>query len=161
MPPPGSIELRELGSPVPAHTCCVSDGAIASMPIEMTRLSSNTGRQVVPLLVVFQMPPPAAATNTVLEGPGMPATSDSRPSKVAGPIVRHRKPAAVAESRVCAKALPDDMSSAEPASTKARRDNAPGIVVFSCDMCFSNFEVRSFGCAGACRLPPNLRIHRA
>ena len=98
MPPPGSMELREFGSPVPAHTCCVSDGAMASMPIEITRLSSNTGRHVVPLLVVFQMPPPAAAANRVLEGPGMPTTSDMRPMKLAGPTVRQRIPATAAES---------------------------------------------------------------
>ena len=40
------------------------------MPIEMTRLSSNTGRQVTPLFVVFQMPPPAAATKSVLRRAG-------------------------------------------------------------------------------------------
>jgi hypothetical protein len=61
MPPPGEIELRELGSPLPAQTCIVSLGAIASMPIEMTRWLSNTGRHVVPLFVDFQMPPAAAA----------------------------------------------------------------------------------------------------
>ena len=102
MPPPGSMELREFGSPVPAHTCCVSDGAMASMPIEITRWSSNTGRHVVPLLVVFQMPPPAAAANRVLEGPGMPTTSDMRPMKLAGPTVRQRIPATAAESSDCA-----------------------------------------------------------
>ena len=102
IPPPGSMELREFGSPVPAHTCWVSDGAMASMPIEITRLSSNTGRHVVPLLVVFQMPPPAAAANRVLEGPGMPTTSDMRPMKLAGPTVRQRMPATAAESSDCA-----------------------------------------------------------
>ena len=35
MPQPGEIVLRESSSPVPAHTCIVSDGAIASSPIEM------------------------------------------------------------------------------------------------------------------------------
>ena len=98
MPPPGSMELRELGSPVPAHTCCVSVGAIASIPMEMMRLSSNVGRQVMPLLVLFQMPPPAAATKIVLDGLGMPTTSERRPMKLAGPTVRQRIPATVAES---------------------------------------------------------------
>ena len=99
------MELRELGSPVPAHTCCVSDGAMANMPIEITRLSSNTGRHVMPLLVVFQMPPAAAAMNSVLDGPGMPTTSDRRPMKLAGPTVRQRIPAIVTESSVWAPAV--------------------------------------------------------
>src|ERR1043166_3188409 len=84
-PPPGSIVLRVLGSPVPAQTCCVSDGAMASMPIEMTFLSSNSGRQVRPLLVLFQMPPPAAAMNQVLDGLGRPTTSERGPMKLGGP----------------------------------------------------------------------------
>src|ERR1019366_753067 len=79
MPAPASIVFRELGSPVPAHTCCVSDGAIASMPIEITRLSSNSGRHVTPLFMVFQIPPPAVATKSVFDGPGTPTMSDERP----------------------------------------------------------------------------------
>jgi hypothetical protein len=90
--------LRELGSPVPAHTCVVSLGAMASMPIEMTRWLSNTGRQVTPLLVDFQIPPPAAAAKKVFEGDGMPVTSDTRPIVFAGPTLRQRKPAMVVES---------------------------------------------------------------
>ena len=35
---------------------------MASEPIEITRSWSNTGRKVVPAFVVFQIPPPAAAT---------------------------------------------------------------------------------------------------
>src|SRR5260221_14787227 len=88
--------LREFGSPVPAHTVFVSDGAMASMPMEMMFLSSNTGRHVTPLLVLFQMPPPAAATKSVFDGPGMPTTSDRRPMNVAGPAGRHLKPATAA-----------------------------------------------------------------
>src|SRR5213595_2433855 len=60
MPQPGEIVLRESSSPVPAHTCTVSDGAIASSPIETHFSFSKTGRNVVPALVVFQMPPAAA-----------------------------------------------------------------------------------------------------
>src|ERR1051325_4236836 len=62
IPLPGESELRELGSPVPAHTWLVSDGAIASIPIETTPSSPRppkTRRNVVPALVVFQMPPAA------------------------------------------------------------------------------------------------------
>ncbi len=33
MPHPGEIVLRESSSPVPAHTCIVSEGAIATSPI--------------------------------------------------------------------------------------------------------------------------------
>src|ERR1039458_7741815 len=112
MPAPASIVFRELGSPVPAHTCCVSDGAIASMPIEITRLSSNSGRHVMPLFMVFQIPPPAVATKSVFDGPGMPTMSDERPSKLAGPSCRHLMPAMLAESMVCAWSAPQNASAA-------------------------------------------------
>src|SRR5260221_6466132 len=98
MPAPGSMVLREFGSPVHAHAVLVSDGAMASMPMEMMFLSSNTGRHVTPLLVLFQMPPPAAATKSVFDGPGMPTTSDRRPMNVAGPTMPHLKPATPTES---------------------------------------------------------------
>src|ERR1051325_4381164 len=100
MPHPGSIVLRELGSPVPAHTCMVSLGAIASMPMEMHFSLSKTGRKVTPPLVVFQMPPAAAATKNVFDGLGIPATSETRPMNAAGPTERHRIPARVSESSV-------------------------------------------------------------
>ena len=90
--------MREFGSPVPAHTCIVSLGAMASMPIEMTRWLSNTGRHVTPLLVDFQMPPAAAAAKNVFDGDGIPVTSDMRPIVFAGPTFRQRNPAIVRES---------------------------------------------------------------
>src|SRR4051812_43528396 len=96
--------FREFGSPVPAQIVFVSVGAMASMPMAMMFLSSKIGRQVVPLFVLFQMPPPAAATKSVFDGPGMPTTSERRPWKLPGPTVRHLKPEIVAESRVCALA---------------------------------------------------------
>src|SRR5256886_6984473 len=105
MPQPGEIVLRELSSSVPAHTCIVSLGAIASSPIEMQRWLSNTGRNDVPALVVFQMPPAAPATKKVFEGLGMPTTLETRPPMLAGPTLRQRKPARTVESRgaaVCA-----------------------------------------------------------
>src|SRR5258708_37573347 len=104
MPAPGSMVLREFGSPVPAHTVFVSDGAMASMPMEMMFLSSNTGRHVTPLLVLFQMPPPAAATKRVFDGPGIPTTSDRRRMNVAGPTGRHLKAATGAGARGLARA---------------------------------------------------------
>src|SRR5712692_11752136 len=79
MPQPGEIVLRESSSPVPAQTCVVSLGAMASSPIEMQRWLSNTGRNVVPALVVFQIPPAAAATKNVFDGLAMPATLETRP----------------------------------------------------------------------------------
>src|SRR2546425_1272169 len=98
MPHPGEIVLRESSSPVPAHTCVVSDGAIASSPIDTHFSLSNTGRNVVPALVVFQMPPAAAATKNVREGLGMPATLETRPPMFAGPMFRQRNPARSVES---------------------------------------------------------------
>src|SRR5258706_14822667 len=100
MPHPGEIVLRESSSPVPAHTCIVSDGAMATSPIETHFSLSKTGRNVVPALVVFQMPPAAAATKNVLDGLGMPVTLETRPIMFAGPMLRQRNPASSVESRV-------------------------------------------------------------
>src|SRR3989449_9707112 len=100
MPQPGEIVLRESSSPVPAHTCIVSDGAMASSPIDTHFSLSNTGRNVVPALVVFQIPPAAAATKKVRDGLGMPVTLDTRPAMFAGPMLRQRNPASSVESNV-------------------------------------------------------------
>src|SRR6266487_1450561 len=100
IPQPGEIVLRESSSPVPAHTCVVSEGAIASSPMETQRSLSKTGRNVVPALVVFQIPPAAAATKNVLDGLGMPVTLETRPPMFAGPMLRQRKPASSVESSV-------------------------------------------------------------
>ena len=62
IPPPAEIELRESSSPVPAQTWLGSPGAIARSPIATTRGSLKMERKVIPLLVVFQTPPAAAAT---------------------------------------------------------------------------------------------------
>src|SRR5881397_2635487 len=105
MPQPGEIVLRESSSPVPAHTCIVSDGAMASSPIATHFSLSNTGRNVVPALVVFQIPPAAAATKNVFEGLGMPVTLDTRLPMFAGPMLRQRKPASSVESSVIPTAL--------------------------------------------------------
>src|SRR5262245_20256537 len=100
IPQPGEIVLRESSSPVPAQTCAVSDGAIANSPMDTQRSPSNTGRNVVPAFVVFQMPPAAAATKNVRDGLGMPATLDTRPPMFAGPRLRQRNPARSVESSV-------------------------------------------------------------
>src|SRR5690348_17701678 len=113
--------LREFCSPVPAQTCIVSEGAMARAPIETTGSSSKTGRKVVPALVVFQIPPPAAATKKVLDGLGMPTMSATRPSKFAGPTVRQRKPARVRESMDCAPTTVATLVSATPARSGAIR----------------------------------------
>src|SRR6266513_4342248 len=98
MPHPGEIVLRASSSPVPAHTCVVSDGAIASSPIDTHFSLSKTGRNVVPALVVFQMPPAAAATKNVFDGLGMPVTLETRHIMFAGPMLRQRNPASSVES---------------------------------------------------------------
>ena len=84
--------------------------------METQRCVSKTGRKVTALFVVFHMPPAAAATKNVLEGLGIPAMSATRPSKLAGPTVRHRKPARVVESRVCADALVAVLATSTPAT---------------------------------------------
>src|SRR3954464_2387132 len=100
MPAPGSMVFRMCGSPVPAQMTFVSLGAMASAPTDATFLSSNSGRHVTPLLVVFHTPPAAAEIKTVLDGPGMPTTSVIRPMKFDGPTERHRNPATVEESSI-------------------------------------------------------------
>jgi hypothetical protein len=54
----------------------------------------------------------------VLLGPGMPTTSERRPSNVAGPTFRQRMPAIVAESSACAniEVAPERASSASASS---------------------------------------------
>ncbi len=64
--------LREFGSPVPTYTTFVSDGAIAIIPNAETDWSSKIGFQVMPKFGDFQMPPDAAATYNVFDGPGIP-----------------------------------------------------------------------------------------
>src|SRR5678809_1121823 len=66
------------GSPVPAHTVLCSDGATASAPIAVTSLSSKIGAQLMPLSVVFQMPPSAAPIYTVYESPVTPVIEATR-----------------------------------------------------------------------------------
>src|SRR6266699_6917791 len=110
MPQPGEIVLRESSSPVPAHTCIVSDGAIASSPIDTHFSLSKTGRNVVPALVVFQIPPAAAATKNVFDGLAMPATLETRPPMFAGPMLRQRKPARSVESSVIPPPLPPPLT---------------------------------------------------
>src|ERR1041384_8091280 len=105
MPQPGEIVLRESSSPVPAQTCIVSEGAIANSPIDTHCSLSNTGRNVVPAFVVFQIPPAAAATKKVRDGLGMPVTLETRPIMFAGPMLRQRNPASRVESRVIPPAL--------------------------------------------------------
>src|SRR5258707_9351349 len=72
MPQPGEIVLRESSSPVPAQTCIVSDGAIATSPIDTHFSLSKTGRNVVPALVVFQIPPAGAARRCCFDWLGLP-----------------------------------------------------------------------------------------
>src|SRR5256712_5698432 len=100
MPQPGEIVLRESSSPVPAHTCIVSDGAMASSPIDTHFSLSNTGRNVVPALVVFEIPPAAAATKKGRDGLGMRVPLAPRPAMFAGPMLRQRNPASSVESKV-------------------------------------------------------------
>src|SRR5919198_189426 len=107
-PEPGPPEVRKYGP----RTRCQLDaqrtlGFFGSSPTSMNpalSLTNFTSFHVVPGLVVFQIPPPAAATKNVFDGLGMPTISATRPSKLAGPTVRQRKPARVRESRFCASA---------------------------------------------------------
>jgi hypothetical protein len=56
------MEFRESSSPVPAYMMLGFEGASAMSPMEITRSLSNTGTNIVPALIVFQIPPLAVAT---------------------------------------------------------------------------------------------------
>ena len=72
---------------------------MASAPIETTGLSSNVGRNVTPPLVLFQTPPAAGATKSVLRRERDAGdVGDAAFEVTAGPTLRHRMPAMVAES---------------------------------------------------------------
>src|SRR5262249_8564142 len=80
-----------LGSPVPIQTMEGSDGAIAMSPMVETPSLSKTGSQLVPLFVVFQTPPEAVPTYTMLGLPSTTAKSSMRPPITAGPISRNSR----------------------------------------------------------------------
>src|SRR3979490_634065 len=88
-PSPQDELCRLLGSPVPTQTTDGSDGAIAMSPIVDTPSLSNTGVQVVPLLVVFHTPPEATPPNTIFGLLSTTAKSSMRPPITAGPISRN------------------------------------------------------------------------
>src|SRR5215471_18019630 len=89
MPSPQEELCRLLGSPEPAQMMEGSDGATARSPMVETASLSKTGSQVMPLLVVFQMPPEATPTYTMLGLDSTTAKSSMRPPITAGPISRN------------------------------------------------------------------------
>src|SRR5690349_25081148 len=64
---------------------------MAMSPMVETPSLSNPGSQVVPLLVVFQTPPEAVPTYTILGLLSTTAKSSMRPPMTAGPISRNSK----------------------------------------------------------------------
>src|SRR5260370_12030587 len=120
MPQPGEMVLRESSSPLPAHTCRVSLGAMANSPMEMQRWLSKTGRNEVPALVVFQTPPAAPAIKNVFEGLGIPTTLETRPPMLAGPILRQRNPANSVESTDCLTCPARQGQKRQPAPPRVR-----------------------------------------
>src|SRR5215470_811717 len=91
MPSPHEELCRLLGSPLPTHTTEGSEGAIAMSPMVETPSLSKTGSQLVPLFVVFQTPPEAVPTYTMLGLPSTTAKSSMRPPITAGPISRNSR----------------------------------------------------------------------
>src|SRR5688572_7311181 len=87
-PQPGITELRGFASPVPIQTIELSEGAIATSPIEAVGPDSKTGAKVMPLFSVRQRPPLAAATKKVLGRRGSTARSLMRPPMFTGPSAR-------------------------------------------------------------------------
>src|SRR5215468_9499381 len=91
MPSPQEELWRLLGSPEPTQTMEGSEGAIAMSPMVETPSLSNTGSQVVPLFTVFQTPPEATPTKTMLGLDSTTAKSSMRPPMIAGPISRNSR----------------------------------------------------------------------
>ena len=60
-PSPYPTELRGLASPVPTQTMLGFDLAIATSPMATVDCLSNRMSKVVPLLTVFNRPPPPVA----------------------------------------------------------------------------------------------------
>src|SRR5215469_753435 len=89
MPSPQEELWRLFGSPLPTQTMEGSDGAMAISPAVETPSLSKTGSQVVPLLMVFQTPPEATPTKTILGLLSTTAKSSMRPPMTAGPISRN------------------------------------------------------------------------
>src|SRR4029078_3233357 len=100
----------------------VSLGAIASMPIDDTSLSSMVGFQVTPLLMDFHTPLEAPAIYIVFDGAGMPCTSERRPMKFDGPTLRQRNTPTTEESSACAdRGAANAMALAAPTTAVTRR----------------------------------------
>src|SRR5271165_7378058 len=91
-PSPQEELCRLFASPVPTQTMEGSEGAVAMSPIVETPSLSNTGSQVVPLLVVFHTPPDATPTNTMFGLLSTTAKSSMRPPITAGPSSRNSNP---------------------------------------------------------------------
>src|SRR6266496_710461 len=81
-----------LFSPVPTQTVSGFFGSSAMQPIEYDPSRSNTGVQVVPLLIVFQTPPDADATKYFAALFGSTANPMTRPEVNAGPSERNLNP---------------------------------------------------------------------
>src|SRR5439155_22205303 len=91
MPSPQEELWRLLGSPEPTQTIEGSDGAMAMSPMVETASLSKRGSQVVPLFTVFQTPPEATPTKTILGFDSTTAKSSMRPPMTAGPISRNSR----------------------------------------------------------------------
>src|SRR5581483_571649 len=88
-PSPHEELCRLLFSPVPTHTMSGLLCDTATSPIEIIPSWSKTGSQVVPLLTVFQTPPPADPTYIIRGLLSTTAKASTRPPIIAGPMVRH------------------------------------------------------------------------
>src|SRR6266404_4510027 len=88
-PSPQEELCRLFGTPVPTQTTDGSEGAIAMSPIVDTPSLSKIGSHVVPSSVVFQTPPEAVPTYTMMGLLSTTTKSSMRPPIVAGPISRH------------------------------------------------------------------------
>ena len=71
---------------------------MAMAPIDTLRWSSKIGFQVTPAFVLLKMPPAAPPTYRIVGSPGTPTNTEMRPAWLAGPMLRHFRPASTCVS---------------------------------------------------------------
>src|SRR5438874_2546646 len=98
---------------------------MTTVPIEYDASLSNTGVHVVPALMVFHIPPDAAATYQIFLSLGWTARSLMRPDVSAGPIGRRRSPA---NGPPAPSPRPPVESSAVPRDVESVRVNGARVV---------------------------------
>src|ERR1039458_7265262 len=91
-PSPMDELWRLLPSPLPTYTTFLSEGAIATEPMDSLSISSNIDFQLMPPSVVLHRPPVAKPMYMVMGSCSEPTISSTRPIITAGPMERNSNP---------------------------------------------------------------------